>query len=61
MKKKKYYNLEIEKARYKSDEGNYIIYLHSETEKGINYRRIYRGSKKACELRRKELINGNKL
>lgn len=46
MKKKKYYNLEIEKARYKSDEGNYIIYLHSETEKGINYRRIYRGTKK---------------
>ena len=42
----------IEKAKLEDEEGKFILYGYSETERGCCYRRLFRGTKKACiELR----------
>lgn len=38
----------IEKAKLKDEEGNFILYGYTETEHGSCYRRLFRGTKRAC-------------
>lgn len=46
----------IEKAKFNDEEGKYILYGYSETEKGSCYRRLFRGTKKECIEKRKNLM-----
>lgn len=38
------------------ESGNYILWSYSETERGCNYTRLFRGTKKACIQKRKEIM-----
>lgn len=55
--KKKVNKLLIEKAKRNEEEGKYILYLYSESEKGYNYRRIFRGNRQECFLEKRKLLN----
>lgn len=46
----------IEKAKFNDEEGKYILYGYSETERGSCYRRLFRGTKKECLEKRKNLM-----
>lgn len=46
----------IEKARFNDEEGNYILFGYTQSEKGFCYRRLFRGTKKECTLKKKEIL-----
>ena len=48
----------VEKSKFPDNEGNYILYHHSETIHGECWRRIMKGTKKDCLAYKKKLING---
>lgn len=48
----------IEKAKLDDEEGRFILYGYTETERGFCYRRLFRGTKKEC-IERKNLILTN--
>lgn len=52
MKKK----LIVEKAKLEDEEGKYILYGYTETERGSCFRRLFRGTKKECLEKRKNLM-----
>lgn len=46
----------IEKVNLKDrlrEKGNYILWGYCESEKGCNYERLHRGTKKECEEKRR--------
>ena len=44
----------IEKVKQKdNEEGNFILFGYSESERGSSYRRLFRGTKKACIEKRR--------
>ena len=49
--------LKVEKAKFPDNEGNYILYHHSETKRGECWRRIMKGSKKECLAYKRYLMN----
>lgn len=48
----------VEKAKLKDEEGNYILYGYTETEHGSCFRRLFRGTKRAC-LEQKRIIKNS--
>lgn len=48
--------LKVEKSLYPDDKGTHILFLYSESERGINIKRIFKGSRRKCleEKRRLE-------
>lgn len=55
MKIKK--NLKIEKSKFPNEDGNYIIILHTETQRGSSWKRIFKGTFKECSIYKKKLEN----
>lgn len=49
----------IEPSKYPDSEGTHIIFRYYETERGINYGRVFKGSKEQCKEKIKEFRNGN--
>lgn len=46
MEKKKKQKLLISKSKYPDEQGNYILWLYSETKHGCSWRGLLKGSKK---------------
>lgn len=47
---------EIEKSLYPNDKGDYILFCYTETKKGSCIRKIFKGSRKECFLKRQEIL-----
>ena len=47
----------IEKSRYPEDDAKYILYYHTETKQGCNWRRIFKGTFKECIDYKRSLLN----
>ena len=47
----------IEKSRYPEDDAKYILYYHTETKHGCNWRRIFKGTFKECIAYKRSLLN----
>lgn len=52
MRTKKYI---IEKSNYPDDTGTHILIMHSSTEYGENYQRIFKGTRKECLVKKEKL------
>lgn len=50
--------LKIEKSKFPNEDGNYVIFLQTETTHGSSWRRIFKGSWKDCTNYKKQLENG---
>lgn len=48
-------SLTIEKSKYPEEENTHILVLESSTEHGWNYEGIFKGTKKECMEKKKEL------
>lgn len=46
----------IEKTKLEDEEGNYILYGYTETLRGFCYRRLFRGTKKECIEKKREIL-----
>ena len=49
-------NYRVEESKYPDNEGNYILVLESETEKGCNYQRVFKGNKRECYREKKRRL-----
>lgn len=52
MRVKKYI---IEKSNYPDETGTHLLIMHSSTEYGENYQRVFKGSYKECLLKKEKL------
>lgn len=52
MRIKKYI---VEKSNYPDETGTHLLIMHSSTEYGENYQRIYKGTRKECLLKKAKL------
>ena len=52
MRTKKYI---VEKSNYPDDTGTHILIMHSSTEYGENYQRIFKGTRKECLVKKEKL------
>lgn len=48
-------SLTIEKSKYPEEENTHILVLESSTEHGWNYEGIFKGTRKECMEKKKEL------
>lgn len=53
MKKKE---LIVDKSNQPDKEGNHILWLYSKTERGECWRRIFKGTRKECFNKKRELL-----
>ena len=58
IKENKKDKLVIDKSKFPDEEGNYVLFHYSETERGYNWRGIFKGSKKECLEYKLKLIHG---
>lgn len=49
-------NLRVEESKYPDEDGKYILVLESETERGCNYERIFKGNKRECYREKRRLL-----
>jgi hypothetical protein len=49
-------NYRVEESKYPDNEGNYILVLESETERGCNYQRVFKGNKRECYREKKRRL-----
>lgn len=54
-------NLRVEESKYPDDEGKYILVLESETERGYNFERIFKGNKRECYKEKRRILNESKV
>lgn len=47
----KYY---VEPSQYPDKEGDYILFMESETEHGYNYQRVFKGTEKKCNREKRK-------
>lgn len=52
MRIKKY---TVEKSNYPDETGTHLLIMHSSTEYGENYQRVYKGTRKECLMRKAKL------
>lgn len=45
----------IEKSNYPDQTGTHLVIMHSSTQYGENYQRVFKGSRKECVMKKKEL------
>ena len=45
----------IEKSNYPDQSGTHLVIMHSSTQYGENYQRVFKGSRKECIEKKKEL------
>lgn len=57
MEKKKK-EFKILKSNYPDESGDYILWIHSHTKHGENWRGIFKGSRKDCLIKKQKLLNG---
>lgn len=53
MKKKE---LIVDKSNQPDKDGNHILWLHVKTEKGESWRRIFKGTRKECFDKKREIL-----
>lgn len=49
--------LKVERSLYPSETGTHILFLYSETERGLNIKRIFKGSRRKCIEEKRRLEN----
>ena len=49
--------IKIEKSKFPDDEGNYVVFLNTETIHGSSWRRIFKGTFKECQNFKKKDLN----
>ena len=55
MRIKKY---TVEKSNYPDEEGTHLVIMHSVTQYGDSYQRVFKGSRKDCLAKKDELEKG---
>lgn len=47
----------IQKSKEPDDEGDYVLFHESSSKRGMNCQRVFKGTYKECQQRKKEKLN----